>query len=189
MVNPRGVDWEEVQSGNWNVAKPYTTEKILKWLVQIDYFQTISTFGYSNIESDVFIRDNNLKNASRLYGLRRLIHSIISLIRNTKFAISGFETEDNEKIYYKSKFNTYTERLLKIEKHLYKLRIEKKRGQKIVELNIEENLFDKMMEEINSIIDDVQFILNKNDLIFTHTEEYDPKKIKEGLKERYINRT
>ena len=41
MANPQGVDWEEVKSGNWNVAKPYTTEKILKWLVQIDYFQTI----------------------------------------------------------------------------------------------------------------------------------------------------
>lgn len=188
MVNPRGVDWEEVQSGNWNVAKPYTTEKILKWLVQIDYFQTISIFGYSNIESDVFIKDKNLQNTSRLHALKRLIHSIISLIRNTKFAISGSESEGKEKVTHKDKFDTYTERLLKIEKHIYLLRLEKKRGQRIIELNINEKFFEKIMEEINSIIDNVQFILNKNDLIFTHTEEYDPKKIKEGLKERYIDR-
>ncbi len=189
MANPKGIDWEEVQSGNWNVAKPYTTEKILKWLVQIDYFQTISIFGYSNIESDVFIKDKNLQNTSRLHALKRLIHSIISLIRNTKFAISGSEGKDKKKITYKTKFKIYTNRLLKIEKHIYRLRLEKKRGQRVVELNIDEKLFEKMMEEINSIIDDVHYILNQNDLIFTHTEEYDPKKIKQGLKERYINRT
>lgn len=190
MSNPKGVDWEEIQSGNWNVAKPYTTEKILKWLVQIDYFQTISIFGYSNIESDVFIKDKNLQNTSRLHALKRLIHSIISLIRNTKFAVTGSDERGGEKkkLTHKNKFDIYTKRLLKIEKHIYLLRLEKKRGQRIVELNINEKFFERIMEEINSIIDDVQFILNKNDLIFTHTEEYDPKKIKQGLKQRYIDR-
>ena len=81
----KGVDWGEVQSGNWNVAKPYTNDKIHKWLVLIDTYQTIATFGYSTIESDVFIKDENLKNTARLNALKRLIHAIDSLIRNTKF--------------------------------------------------------------------------------------------------------
>ena len=180
MANPKGVDFSEVQSGNWNVAKPYTSEKILKWLVAIDDYQTIATFGYKNIESDVFIKDTNLKNTSRIHALRRLIHALITLIRNTRFAL--------KKKNHKTDFDTYKERLSKIEKHLHKLRLEKKRGNKVIELNINENLFDKMMEEITKIIDDINFRLNHSDLIFTYVEEYDPKKIKEALKEKYINR-
>ena len=45
MVNPKGIDWDDIQSGNWNVAKPYTQEKILNWLVLIDKYTTIATFG------------------------------------------------------------------------------------------------------------------------------------------------
>jgi len=180
MVNPKGVDFEDVQSGNWNVAKPYTREKILKWLVLIDHYQTIATFGYANIESDVFIRDKNLQNISRLYALRRLIHAIDSLIRNTKFAL--------RKSTDKETFSGYQKRLLKIDKNLGKLRIEKKRGNRVVELNINEKLFDLIMNELNEMMDDVNDKLNFSDMIFIHTEEYDPKKIKQSLKEKYINR-
>ena len=179
MGYEKGVNFDEVQSGNWNVAKPYTQDKILKWLVLIDEYQTIATFGYSKIESDVFIRDSNLKNTARLQAFKRLIHAMLSLIRNTKFAIK----KDS-----KLKFDTHSTRLLLIEKSMWKLRIEKKRGTRIVELNINEELFDKMMSEIITIIDDINTRLNEADLIFAHTEEYDPKKIKEGYKEKYINR-
>ncbi len=173
-------DIEDVTKGNWNIAGSYTREKILKWLIQIDYFQTISTFGYSNIESDVFIRDDNLKNASRLYGLRRLIHSLLSLIRNTKFAVKKDD---------RTSFGEYSERLLKIEKHLFRLRLEKKRGQRTVELNIEEKLFDKIMEEITTMVDNINYKLNLAGLIFTPEEEFDIKEIKQGYKEKFINRT
>lgn len=187
-MSNKGVDWEDVQSGNWNVAKPYTTEKILKWLVLIDKYQTLSTFGYLDIESDVFVRNPNLQNTARLHALRRLIHSIDSLIRNTKFAIKGSEKRDEKEIQFKEQFDLYRKRLTKIEKNLSKLKLEKKRGNKVIELAIDENLFEKMMQEISNIIDDIHYILNMNSLIFVHTEEYDPKKIKKAYKDKYINR-
>ena len=171
---------EDVTKGNWNIAGSYTREKILKWLVQIDYYQTISTFGYSSIESDVFIIDDNLKNTSRLYGLRRLIHSMLNLIRNTKFAIKQNDKND---------FDTYSKRLLKIEKHLHKLRVERKKGRKIVELNIDEELFGKIMEEITTMIDNINYKLNMAGLIFTPEEEFDIKEIKQAYKDKFINRT
>ena len=179
MGNPKGVDFDEIQSGNWNVAKPYTTELILKWLVRIDEYRTLSIFGYNDLHSDVFMRDDNLKNTARLNALKRLLHSIISLIRTTKFA-----TKKNDRTL----FDIYRERLLKIEKFIYLLRVEKKRGKKLVELNINEEFFEKIISEIDNIIDDINFKLNDSNLIFTKTEEYDPKKIKESLKEKYINR-
>jgi len=179
MVNPKGVDWEEVQTSNWNVAKPYTTELILKWLVKIDEYRTLAVFGCSDIYNDVFLKDNNLKNTARINALKRLINSIISLIRTTKFAIKKKD---------KDIFNKYRERLLKIEKYLFNLRIEKKRGNKIVELNINETLFEKIISEIDTMLDDINFRLNDSSLIFTATEEFDPKKIKDALKDKYINK-
>ncbi|KKM73826.1 hypothetical protein LCGC14_1406560 [marine sediment metagenome] len=168
-----------MQSSNWNVAKPYTTELILKWLVKIDDYRTLSIFGYSDIYADTFMKDDNLKNTARLNALKRLINSIISLIRTTKFAIKKNDRET---------FDTYRTRLLKIEKYLPNLRLEKKRGRKIVELNIMEEIFEKIIGELDKMIDDINLKLNDSSLIFTATEEYDPKKIKESLKEKYINR-
>ena len=135
MANPKGVDWTDIQSGNWNIAKPYTTELILKWLVKIDDYRTLSTFGYSNLYSDVFLKDNNLKNTARINALKRLINSIVSLIRTTKFAIKRDD---------KLKFEEYRERLIKIEKVIPKLRLEKRRGSRIVELYINERYFEKI---------------------------------------------
>ncbi len=180
MVFEKGVDYEELETKNWNVAKSYSQEKVQRWLVLIDEYHTLSTFGYSKIDSDIFIRDSNLKNTARIMALHRLIHAILTLIRNTKFAIHKKS---------KPKFEEYKKRLLIIKNNIYKLRIEKKRGNKIVELEIEESLFEKINTEITEMIDNINLILNDADLIFTHTEEYDPKKIKEGFKERYINRT
>ena len=180
MVNPKGVDFEDVQSGNWNVAKPYTTELILKWLVKIDMYRTLAIFGYDDLYGDVFMKDNNLKNTARLNSLKRLINATISLIRTTKFAVK----KGDRKI-----FKSYRLRLLKVEKYIHHLRVERKRGRKVVELNIDENLFEKMISELDEMLDDINFKLNDSSLIFTKIEEYDPKKIKEALKEKYITRS
>jgi len=179
MAFEKGVDYDELETKNWNVAKSYSQEKVQRWLVLIDEYHTLATFGYSKIDSDIFVRNSNLKNTARLMALHRLIHAILTLIRNTKFAIHKKD---------KPFFETYSKRLLLIKKNIYKLRVEKKRGNKLVELGIEEDLFEKINIEITDMIDNINLKLNDADLIFTHTEEYDPKKIKEGFKDRYINR-
>ena len=167
---------EDGESSVWNDAKNYVSGKIHKWLILIDTYETLATFGYSNIESDVFIKDENLKNTSRLHALKRLIHAIKSLLRNTKFCVKGDD---------KDKFTDHTKRLDKIEKNTTKLRLEKKRGQRIVELNINEELFDKMMGEIHNMVDDINLKLNKAGLIFSQFEELDLKKLKENLEKEF----
>jgi hypothetical protein len=179
MAFEKGVDYEEMETKNWNVAKSYSQEKVQRWLVLIDEYHTLATFGYSKIDSDIFIRDSNLKNTARISAMHRLIHAMSTLIRNTKFAIHKKS---------KPKFEEYKERLLVIKNNIYKLRVEKKRGNKIVELEINEDLFEKINTELTDMIDNMNLILNDADLIFTHTEDYDPKKVKEALKERFINK-
>ena len=180
MVSSTNRVDEDVTKGNWNIARNYTHQKILTWLVQIDNFRNIAVFGFSNIESDVYIRDLNLRNTARLHGLKRWIHAMIFLIRNTHFAV---HKESKEKL------KEYIERLSKVEIALPKLRIEKKRGSRIVELNINEEFFSKITNELDTIMDDINFKLNKAGLIFTPEEEFDIKDIKQGYKNKFVDRT
>jgi len=171
---------EDVRKGNWNIARSYTNQKILNWLIQIDTFRNISIFGFKNLEADIYIRDLNLRNTARLHALKRWIHAMNFLIRNTKFAVHKESKE---------KFKEHLKRLSKIERNLFNLRIEKKRGSRIVELNINENFFEKIINNLDDIMDDINLKLNKAGLIFSPEEEFDIKDIKKGYKEKFVNRS
>lgn len=173
-------DYEDSHSGNWNYAKGYVIEKIHRWLVLIDTYQTLSIFGSSDIYGDTFMKDNNLRNTARLNSLRRLIQAILSLIRNTHFAIKN---EDKES------FERYSKRLYLIEKNLPKLRVEKKRGNRVVELSINEYLFERIMGELTEMISDIHFKLNKANLIFTNVEDVNVDELKREIEGRFINKT
>jgi hypothetical protein len=173
-------DNEDTTKGNWNIARSYTNQKILNWLVQIDDFRNISVFGFKSIDSDIYITNLNLRNTARLHGLKRWIHAMIFLIRNTKFAVHKES---------RNKFEEHIIRLLKIKRNLFKLKIEKKRGKRIVELNIDEDLFEKVTNDLDTMMDDINSKLNKAGLIFTPEEEFDIKDIKKGYKEKFVNRS
>jgi len=68
MTNKENNDNEDVTKGNWNLAKSYTHQKILTWLIQIDDYRNISVFGFKNLESDIYITNLNLRNIARLHG-------------------------------------------------------------------------------------------------------------------------
>jgi len=101
------------------------------------------------------------------------------LIRNTKFAVHKESKE---------KFEDHTNRLSKIEKNLYRLKSEiKSRGK--INIIIDEVLFEKITSELDTLMDDINFNLNKAGLIFTPEEEFNIKDIKKGYKEKFVNRS
>lgn len=170
---------EEQEKNNeiYNISLSYVQKLIMQNYEELQEYMTIAIFGASRIDTDVFMNNENLRAFSRLKGLRRAIYTLINIIRAGKFILKN----NDRKI-----FTTYTGRLLKIEKNLYKLRIEKKRGMKVIELSIDESLFDKMYEELNNIIDSVNQFLNSVGIIFAvKDEETDPDKIKETFKKKY----
>ena len=176
MAFKKFKDEDVGESSVWNDAKNYVGGKIHKWLILIDDYESLATFGCSGLYNDVFLRDSNLKNTARIQALKRLIHAIKTLIRNTKFAIKSTD---------KPKLIEHTERLNKILKVVPLLKIETKRGNKITELNINESLFEKIIDEIHGIIDDVNVEINKAGLIFTQSEEMDIEKMKENLEKEF----
>jgi len=169
---------EDLTEGNWNVAGDYVKQKILKYLVQVDFFYELAIFGCNDIYGDVFLKDENFRKTARLLAVKRLIHTIITLLRNSKFSIHPKDQPS---------FQKYDERLLKIEKNLFQLRHDiKQRGKLVIQIN--EDLFDKIINEIMAtIMDDVNFKLNKAGFIFTQKEEYNVKEQMKKFQERIEN--
>ena len=167
---------EDRESSVWNDAKNYVGGKIHVWLMKIDIYEELATFGFKEIDQDILIKNSILQSTARIKAMKRLIHAIQTLIRNTKFAVDKTS---------RGLFDEHRQRLKKIEKSLFKLKIEKKRGSKIIELSVDEVLFEKMMDELNEIIDDINQKINRAGLIFSQSEDFDIGKLKENLEREF----
>ena len=168
---------EQQGSNTYNISLGYVTKMILENMVLLQDYMNIAVFGTRTLEGDLFMANEIMRSQSRLNGLRRAIITLLNIIRAGKFIVKKQDITSFEK---------YTTRLLKIEKNCWKLKIEKKRYKKLLSLNVDEDLFDKIFAELNKIIDEVNRALNSVGIIFAvKDEEQDPNKIKQAFKEKY----
>jgi len=156
---------KEMESSAWNISKDYTHSLILNNLIDIQKYRTIAVFGFSRIDSDIFVKDENLRNSARLSALKRLTDTMKALIYFSRFALKTPE--------HKKAFIDYLKRLEKIEDNFWKLRDDKKRGNKTIGLLLHENFFDKIIQEISSLINQIINVLNECGLIFKQEERKD----------------
>ena len=159
---------KEEESKAWNISKDFTHEIILKKIIDIDKFRTISIFGYTKIDSDVFLRDENLRNSARLSALKRLADSLKSLIFFSTFALKNPE--------HKKTFEKHVLRIQKIEENFWRIKDEKRVGGKIKRLLFHEVFFEKIIDELSKKSDEILQILNESGLIFSRQEILDKNK-------------
>ena len=69
---------------------------------------------------------------------------------------------------------------------LTEVRVINKYNEKRTSINLE--LFEKVLKQILEIKSNINEPLNKNHLIFTDREEFDPSAFKKSLKDRMVNR-
>jgi len=177
-MGKNAVDYLEVsETGNWNVAKPYTEIKIMKWLYLIDEYETIARYGTSDM-IDEFIVDQHSKNLARLKAIDRMTHALIKVIGNTKFALK----KDDKKLV-----SEYKEALEKIESFLPKLEIKiRSVKDKSIVYKVKEKEFKVVLNTLSKIAEDLLEPLNKADLIFTSRDEFDPDELTRKIKEDII---
>lgn len=167
------------ETGNWNVASNYSKFKIMKPLFAADYYEEVALFGNDSLIED--IASFGIPNGQVRYrALVRLIETLLLVINNTRFAMKVPGTK---------------EQLVKHYNDLRKLRLktselvassydpESKRD--ILEIK-NYTIFDNFISLVSHIKAEINNPLNKNHLIFTDKEEFDPKKYKENLKQRMI---
>lgn len=168
------------ETGNWNVADPYTKLKIMQPLIFIDEYERIAIFGTSDIVEEFTITPALMLHA-RIKALKRMNHELIILCDNTLFALK--KKEDQEKM------QSFQESLKKIWKLLPSVSsikrnsIDKSRDN---QLAIDEIKFDKILELLSKIKSEINFLLNRSDLIFSSTEEFDPKKLKDKIMDEIL---
>ena len=159
--------------GNWNVAADYSRLKIMKHLYYADEYETIATFGFADFEEELSYKGST--DFLKLKGFKRLIKSLLMIISNSKFAIKGQEKKDLEE------YTKELRRYLDVIDSLYKYTHNQQKKTK--ELIIIPEKYDKALDRIVEIKSLINEPLNRYDLIFTHKDEFDPKKFKEAIKQ------
>ena len=167
-------------TGNWNVASDFARIKIMTPLTKCEYYEDIAMFGYESIIEELmgYQIENDFV---RYTGLKRLINELLKVCKNSRFAMKKGDTKEELK--------DYEDKLKKIKKILPLLvRIRKDGINKTKELKIINEKFDKTLQIVIELKSFINFPLNKNHLIFTDREEFDPNAFKTSLKERMKNR-
>jgi hypothetical protein len=165
-------DFEASETGNWNSAADYSKVKIFRWLAEADEMEMLATYGTSSFEED-FMFNEETKVKARLLAIEKLRKVLSMIIKNTSFAIKAGDKESFED--YEKRLNIMKDGLLNVKK------VTTMRNKKIVK--IDEKLFDKFLNILIEIKSNLNEPLNKADLIFTHREDFDPKKFKKEMLE------
>ncbi len=174
-------DFDGSQTGNWNVALGYVEFKIMLPLKECDYYQEIAEFGTNDIIQEMFQFDDNpnMKNIARIKGLKRLLSTLLKLVGNTQFAVKKQDTEKMKK--FKENLELVKKALPRVESKTFNQK------DKTTTVVIDEEIFQKLLDILIDIKNDINEPLNRADLIFTHREDFDVNKYKQNIKERFIS--
>ncbi len=155
-------------SDAWNVADGYTKIKILRHLIQLDRYDTISQFGTEELDEGFDLNPNQIKKR-RCEALERFVSTLKQLLGNVYFAL---KKDDDGMI------KGCIERIGNIERvfpKVYSSKEDELTKEEVFE--IEERLFGKIIKILQEIKDKINVPLNKAGLIFRPSEEIDLDKI------------
>jgi len=174
-------DYMVSESGNWNVADQYVKNKIMKPLNLCDYYEDVAYFGYESIAEQLINYSVPSNDVIKIQAMERLIKELIRLIRNSKFALKIKGTRDEALKYQKQ-----LELILPVIPNLMKTNHNRINHTKISKIK-NTKLFEDLLDKVSEIKSKINEPLNKNHLIFTDREEFDPKKFKDNIKRRIKN--
>lgn len=157
--------------GNWNVASDYSRIKIMKPLDYCDHYENIARFGYDTLIEQLENFGIPL-DVLKLIGFERLINELIKLCGNSKFAMKVGGT--------KKEMEDLEEKLVEIRKIIPLLSkvVTKQRKQQV---KLDEKKYYKVLDMVIEIKSKLNEPLNKNHLIFTNKDEFDPKAYKKQI--------
>lgn len=174
-------DFSVSETGNWNVADGYTKHKILGPMIRCEIYEDLATFGYESLAEELVSWYSVPDDVVRIKGFQRLVKELIKLCKNAKFAMTKSGTKKSLE-----DLENELKRIKKVTPVLYEVYVNQVR--KTREFKIIPQKFDPVLERVLEIKSEINEPLNKNDMIFTHKEEFDPKAFKKALMERMVNK-
>lgn len=172
MVFKSAADYS--QSEKWNIAKGYTILLIQNALVQAAQLETIARFGVESINYSLALPMDQ-KNANRVEALERLCDKLQEIIASTAFSIEK---------RYKAQLESIEKQLDTALRIIPKLASEQMdfvtKNHKVV---IDEKNFFIVHRSLRQIRRDLTFILDKNDLIFSSSDDWDEESLRRAWEE------
>lgn len=172
-------DYVISETGNWNVADMFSKVKIMKPLENCDLYEDIAMYGHDSFFQELIYAEVGTEEL-KFRGLKRLINELIKLAKNARFAMRREKTKEDLKKFEEKLFKIKNEILPKTTKAF------KDDSQNISGMRLIEPLFTKTLEVVSEIKSDINIPLNKNHLIFTDKEEFDPIAFKNRIKARMM---
>lgn len=169
------------ESGNWNVAARFSEKKIMEAMTKCEYFKDVAEFGFQSL-TEQLMNYNVSSDLIKKVAMERWIAELIKITKNAKFAMKQ-KTSDKDLEDCNKKLKIVRDEILP---KLYKVNRSDVSKTKQIVLNGPQ--YKIVFESILDIEADINIPLNKNDLIFTHKDEFDPAAFKARIKDRIVNR-
>ena len=169
MVREEGYNVSE--TGNWNVASDFSRIKIMKPLDACDHYENIARFGYDMLIEQLENYGIQL-DTLKLIGFERLVNELLKICGNVKFAMKSGGTEKELK-----RIKGELEKVRKIIPVLSRT-VTKMKKKSVV---LEKEKYYKVLDLVIGLKSKLNEPLNKNHLIFTNKEEFDPAKHKKDI--------
>ena len=176
MSREEGYNISEL--GNWNVASDYSRLKIMKPLDFCDHYENIARFGYDTLIEQLEHFGIPL-DTLKLIGFERLVNEMIKLIGNSKFAMKIGNT--------RKEVENFEEKLKNI-RSLIPVLSKTVKTQKGKYLVLNQEKYYKALDIVIEIKSKLNEPLNKNHLIFTDKQEFDPKAYKKKIMDDAVSR-
>lgn len=159
----------------WNIAADFVKFKFTIPMIKIDQMEEIATYGTSDFLEE-FVMKPEQKDLARIKAIDRLRFYLEQILRTAKFVLKEQD---------KKKCLEYIDTLFGMKKVLPTTHSETIRNNKKVPY-INNELFDGCLDILVMIKQEMNEPLNRAKLIFSGYEEFDPKKFKESISERFI---
>lgn len=159
------------ENKNWNNAKIYSLDKVMKPLTFYDKYIRIAHFGVENFE-DSFGISEDLTNLARFNALKRLVKEIDIICRNSYALVK--KNDKQKMLDFISVVKNCSDKVKDCAKHITNQR---DNSQHLV---INEEMFGKVLEIVESLHMQLIIPLNRAELIMgAEDEEVDIKDIRE----------
>jgi len=161
-----------VVSDAWNMADGWVKLKVLMHFVVADKLVLVAKFGAENIEDSMYLDDES-KAITRIEGLNRLVTEVELIFAGSYFALKKVDKEQVNKLRERIKIAK------KVMDGVRESSFDARTNRRTISIN--EEHFDKVIDELMKILEELATPLNNNGMIFPVSDEVDLEKMKNEL--------
>lgn len=159
-----GSDALSLGSETWNTADGFVKIKILRLLIALDRYETMSQFGVDELGEEVYFTPNDIAKRRR-DALFRFSSTLRQLLGNVRFALKKGDVIG---------VNEFLSRIKNVENYLPDIMTSKENMvTKEIEIQINEDHFNTCFGILQNIKEEINFPINQAGLIFKTTDEVD----------------